>query len=254
VKPLREGRARAAIAWLDEKVEEGYAGYDAVGWPASVWIVNAMYETDELPGTLTYDEVERIERAASPPGPIIVGSLDVNDLIDRLTLIGSSLGRSRWPGPGWRRLLWSEMAARLEVDPYAIDAPPCYRSFPIDSWPVNVLPPAEGSLDREQFISLIDHLASVSVDAGNTTCFSYYTPLATSDMDKLSVHESRVDELARLYDDDAYAGSPSNIWPEDRSWFVYTDWDLWATKVSGEQSLIDRLNDDPQLETVTLTI
>jgi len=36
----------------------------------------------------------------------------------------------------------------------------------------------------------------------------------------------------------------------DRSWFLYTDWDLWGTKVSGSQSLIDELISDPDLETL----
>ena len=47
-------------------------------------------------------------------------------------------------------------------------------------------------------------------------------------------------------------GSPSNFWPEDQSWFVYTDWDRSSTKVSGNADLINRLATDPELETVSL--
>ena len=36
----------------------------------------------------------------------------------------------------------------------------------------------------------------------------------------------------------------------DRSWFAYTDWDLWGTKASGPESLINKLKADPDLETL----
>jgi hypothetical protein len=64
------------------------------------------------------------------------------------------------------------------------------------------------------------------------------------------MHRCALRELDDLYDD--HAGAPNNIWPEDRRWFVYTDHDLWATKISGRPSLIDTLQRDSALETVTL--
>ena len=42
--------------------------------------------------------------------------------------------------------------------------------------------------------------------------------------------------------------TPSNIWPADRSWFVYTDYDLWATRISGSQALIDALIEDSEID------
>jgi hypothetical protein len=44
--------------------------------------------------------------------------------------------------------------------------------------------------------------------------------------------------------------TPSNFWPSDHSWFVYTDYDLWATRVSGSQALIDALTEDGELDTI----
>ncbi|MFF8264442.1 hypothetical protein [Streptomyces virginiae] len=35
-----------------------------------------------------------------------------------------------------------------------------------------------------------------------------------------------------LYDSPEADFSPSNLWPEDRSWILCTDCDLWATKAS----------------------
>ena len=36
----------------------------------------------------------------------------------------------------------------------------------------------------------------------------------------------------------------------DRSWFVYTDWDLWATKDNGPPTLIAALEADAELDTI----
>jgi hypothetical protein len=55
-----------------------------------------------------------------------------------------------------------------------------------------------------------------------------------------------------LYEEEELAGSPNNVWPDDRSWLTFTDEDLWATKVSGGAELVDRLIADTELETVLL--
>lgn len=44
--------------------------------------------------------------------------------------------------------------------------------------------------------------------------------------------------------------TPSNSWPADRSWLVYTDRDLQGTKVSGSCELIAALEADERLETI----
>jgi hypothetical protein len=42
--------------------------------------------------------------------------------------------------------------------------------------------------------------------------------------------------------------------PSDKSWFIYSDWDLWGTKVSGSHELARRVLADNRLETVTLAV
>ena len=209
-----------------------------------------MYETDELPGGLTHDDVDRIERAAGVGEPTTTGAAGLDELLADSTLVGSPLGRSGHPGPGWNRPLWSELARRLDVDPFAIDAPPCHRSFPYTSWPASIRPPAEGSLDREQFLRLVDCLAAVTPAGGSAPCVAFYALYASGELDEPVAYEGRLQDLVALYDDED--GSPSNVWPRDESWFVYTDWDLWATKVSGSADLIDRLIRDGELEAVLL--
>lgn len=241
-----------ALAWLDERTDGGFTGYDAAGWEGKVWIVHAMYETNEMPGGITHDDIHRIELAAGAREPAMLGDVNLDEVLSEATVIGSSLGASGWPGTGWRRLLWSELAARLGVDPYDLDVPPCLRSFPYSSWPANIAPPAEGSLDREQFVRLLDHLAEVSADGYQTMCTAYCSPLASSDFDNHTVFRCDVRELTELYDNESLSGSPNNIWPDDKSWFTFTDEDLWATKVSGSPDLVERLLKDVDLEAVAL--
>jgi hypothetical protein len=283
VKRLSEPDAVAALSWLEDHVDDdpgpvhplrrtarrlvrplrrarksssGFTGYDPTGWDATVWVVHAMYETDEVPGGFTHDEVRRIELAAGAVEPETSGDAKLDKFIEDATLTGTPLGGSAWPGPGWRRLLWRELAARLDVDPYAIEFPPCHRSFPYTSWPANIAPPAEGSLDREQFIALLDRLAEASRDGNRTVCTTYRCPMAVRDWpsdDRTVVVECELRELIGLYEYEG-SGAPNNIWPTDKSWFTYTDYDLWATKVSGSPDLIARILEDDELEGVVLDV
>jgi hypothetical protein len=245
---LTQPESADALEWLGDL--DGFCGYDAPGWERQVWLLHAMYEADDRPSGLSYDEVRRIELRAGTVEPLIVGDVNLDELVPEAVVIGNALGASGDPGDGWHRLRWSDLAARLNVDPFDLDVPPCFRSFPYRSWPANIAPPAEGSLDREQFQSLLDRLASHSAAGWDTTCIACRCPLRTGDFTNHTMHRCALRELDDLYDD--HAGAPNNIWPEDRRWFVYTDHDLWATKVSGRPSLIDTLQRDSALETVTL--
>jgi hypothetical protein len=236
------------LAWLSRADESGsLTGFDPNGWETSVWILNAMYETHRLPGGLTYEDLRRIEAGAGSGQASREEPLDV--VLADAVAVGASLGRSAWPGPGWERLRWSELANRLDVDPFGRRLPPCGQSFPYASWPANIAPPAEGSLDREQFVRLIDRLGS----AGTVSdVLAFYGTAVTGELDDLTLLRGTLDELEALYDDERFPGSPSNIWPVDRAWFVYTDYDLSGTKVSGNANLIDSLLEDDDLETVVL--
>ena len=156
------------------------------------------------------------------------------------------------PGEGWTRLSWHDLARRLGLD---LDDSiyPTTLQFPYSSWPVSIQPPAEGSLDREQFARLVAHLSAVSRDGASSECFSFYTPLLSEDMVTPVVYVSTLSEVPDLYELDLdefdVSGSPTNLWPSDRSWLVYTDWDLCGTRVSGSEALIGRLLEDEALET-----
>ena len=206
-----------------------------------------MYETDSLPAGLTHDDAEKIERAADPPPPLIVGALDMNHLFPVSVNTGAPLGGTEHPGAGWRRLRWVDFAARIgaevRVDENNATLEPRQRS-----WPINIRPPAENALDREQYLRvlhLLEHADPVSAEA----CCAYVAHLSggSHDDDDELVFAGRLSEFAGLYDSDDH-GVPSNIWPSDRSWFLATDTDSWATRISGSDRLIAFLETDSDLE------
>lgn len=240
-----------ALAWLAERSPQGsnVTGFDAGGWDATAWILHAMYETADLPAGITYDDVHRMERATGVTEPVMIGEVDLEEVLADAQVVGSALGRSEWPGPGWERLRWSELAQRLDMDPFTIDVPPCLRSFPYTSWPANIAPPGEGSLDREQFLRLLEHLAAITPEGDRESCSAFYAMVM---VEQDTIYTCELRQLIDLYDQEDLPGSPSNIWPRDRSWFLYTDADLWATKVSGRSDLIERLLADRELEAVLL--
>jgi hypothetical protein len=98
-------------------------------------------------------------------------------------------------------------------------------------------------------VSRLVHVALVSI-VGT----AYYNPLTlgATDFDNLHVRAGRLGDAEILYDDPETDFSPSNLWAEDRSWCLCTDYDLWATKVAGPPALIEALLSDFEIEAVRL--
>jgi hypothetical protein len=112
------------------------------------------------------------------------------------------------------------------------------------------LGPDEGSLDCESLEALTELLAQASPDGHATKCFGYFTPLVSADFDRPPMCAFRLGDVQEVSATTPMELTPSNWWPIDRSWFVYTDWDLSATKVSGSLSLITSLTTAADLETI----
>jgi hypothetical protein len=245
-----------AMRWLagrtPDRDQADACGYDAEGWEATTWILHAMFENPDRPADATYDDAEKAtsrRRVGRRWRRLRRAERVLDELMDATTVTGTPLGRTAWPGAGWRRLPWTELGERLGVDP--LSSRPGPGSFPYRSWPLSIAPPGEGSLDREQFRRLVARLGARSPAGPDTACVAFYGLLLGNDLTP-RLYTGRLAELAGLYDDEAVPGSPSNLWPADRSWLVYTDWDLWGTKVSGDASLIAALEADPELEIASL--
>ncbi|MFJ9446285.1 hypothetical protein ACIRRH_31165 [Kitasatospora sp. NPDC101235] len=244
-----------ATDWLQELCGEGLTGFMPPATLDAVWVLNAMYEHERGPTEVSHHEYHQAGLADGSVQPLIVAGFDF-DAVGVAT--GGGLGRAEHPGTGWRRLRWAELARRTG-DPVVPDGQlPSYHCFPSvkkeGSWPVGIIPPTEGSLDRETWIGLIAILTEHSPAGPDTRCLAYYSPLTLrdADYDNHHVRASRLGDAGILYDISEADYSPSNLWAEDRSWLLCTDYDLWATKVAGPPDLIAALLNDSEIEAVRL--
>ncbi|UFR01032.1 hypothetical protein KBP30_07505 [Streptomyces sp. Go40/10] len=241
--------------WLRELAGDGVTGFMPPPLPDAVWVLGAMYEHDRLPADVTYDAYHRARAAEGGAGREVVGGIDLTGVG---TATGGGLGRAEHPGPGWRRLRWAELAARTGDPLVPQGLLPSYRCFPSaktdGSWPLRIMPPTEGSLDRETWNRLTGILTEHSPQGPDTRCLAYYNPLMLRDADFGHPHVriGRLGDAAALYDNPEADFNPSNLWAEDRSWVLCTDYDLWATKVSGPAALVETLLHDAEIEAVRL--
>jgi hypothetical protein len=96
----------------------------------------------------------------------------------------------------------------------------------------------------------VEHLAAVTEGGVRGSCFAFYAVLWNQDFEDRTVYRCELRELEHLHADPLRG--LTNLWPVDRSWFVYTDYDLCGTKVSGARDLVDRVLEDPEIETVAI--
>lgn len=208
-----------------------------------------MYENAALSSLGTHDDLHRRRLDAGTIAPLIIGDVDLDE---GTTVTGSVLGWIVRPGAPWARVTWSDYLARFPDLVPDRSVPPCFRWFPGGSQPVAVEPPPEGSMDEESLDALPRRLAGHEQARGAGEVFAFYSPMASADFDQAHLWRGGLDEIPELIEENGgpYGFSPSNIWPEDRSWFVWTDYDLSGTKVSGSADLIDAVRSDACLETI----
>jgi hypothetical protein len=244
---VRVTSATDELAWLGRpEGPELFAGIDASGWEASCWVLSAIYVNGSVRSAVTHDDVRKAEIARGIREPLIINGLNMGE---RSILQGGGLGYAPRPDSSWTRVPWSEYLPELSRVARRSEVPPCSRWFGEGSWPANVEPPPEGSLDQDSLTALLTTLAK-QCDGAETQVFAFYAAGASRDPEGEEDHVwigpiAAIPELVRKYE-----FTPSNVWPEDRSWFVYTDYDLWATKISGPNSLVNAVRSTAGLETI----
>ncbi|MDA3642534.1 hypothetical protein LZ318_21540 [Saccharopolyspora indica] len=209
--------------WLADLTQgDGLTGYEAPGRPDAAWVLGGMYERGSAAGD------------------------SVND----------GQGRDEHPGPGWERLRWAELAARVGDPVVPQGLYPCSRCFPSAEGtgirPGSIEWPAEGSLDRPTWDQLIRFLIAHSPRGANTPCLAYYNPIVAQDFETGHLRTGRLGDAQSLFDNPDIPHTPSNLWAADRAWVVCTDYDLWGTKVCGPHLLVEALLADTELEAVRL--
>ncbi|WP_428949972.1 hypothetical protein [Streptomyces sp. cg35] len=233
---------------LDLTSDDGLTGFMPRALPDAAWVLHSMYEHELGPTDMSYVAYRRA--ALTSGGVETIPGLDPADVL-------TGTGGER-PGPRWRRLRWAELARRTG-DPVVPEGRlPCHTSFPSiapGGWPVGIQAPSEGSLNRADWNRLVDILTEHSPQGAATGCLAYYSPLlhGAEDLDNPHVRAGTLADAKALYDHPEEDGwSPSNLWAQDRSWVLCTDYDLWATKVAGPAPLVEALLDDAEIEAVRL--
>lgn len=251
MRRLTQPEAAAQLEWLAAQPEdERTTGYSPAGWEAETWLLHSMYENPDLHGLGTHDDVRRRALEDGEATPDIVGGINLDEVT---TSTGTPLGFRTKPGPPWERLTWSSYLSRFPEFGPNRTYPPCFQWFPAGSWPAAVEPPPEGSLDENALHALIEILADAPSLSPELWCFAFYAELPASDFDDVHIWQAPINEIPSLLS--VYGGeyefTPTNLWSPDRSWFIWTDYDLQATRISGRRELVEMVEQHPTLETAT---
>lgn len=224
---------KAETAWTGS--DTYFTGLDIDHWEDQIWVLHKAFINDQMSGELSYDEVEK-----SLPD---VDSTEFDKQLNEKTVnSGICLGFTDLPDPPWRSITWAEIAEKHNfslklASGNSGELVPGFRCFPFSSWPTNMIAPSMGSLDLESF-AVIAELLSVH----SALCFAFYGVLDSR------CYRGDVSDLGYVIEGERF--TPNNIWPEDKSWFVYTDYDLMGTKISGTKELVDEIRANKDLETI----
>ncbi len=205
-------------------------------YPAYGKIFHPIYEDLSITDrTITWND---LEDKGDPSDPIDI------ILSNSVTVYGGEYDEA-----ALRRLKWSDLAKQrglLAFHP-EINADTFTRNFPGRSWPRYLIGADEGQLDADACQRLVHHIASLY---GDVKCFFLYDLISTFDYESDLLFEGTLQDVFAARAVERVNSSPNRWWPEDRRWFIHTDYDLTFTLVGGEIDLIDALVSDEELECV----
>lgn len=150
-----------------------------------------------------------------------------------------------------------------------LEVPPCYRWDAFLGWEeaALVLPgadfvyqPRDGTIGQAELEALVPLLRAASttdrIEAliASEDLFEDSTLGTVLDVDSVVHRRVFTLKLEELLPSMLQIGMPDVTpefwWPEDRTWVVWTDWDLLGSKVFGTKDLIDAIRRHPDLETL----
>ncbi len=245
------GSAADHLGWLREQgCDPLDSGLDPSGWADSTWVLHGIFEDPTVGKWSRSPNREALDDLARPLGRKWRRRLRRQQKRGMFISTNTSMAQ---PAPDSARIRWRDIATDAEQESWTSAAvPPSFSWFARREWPARTGHPSEGTMDGPTLDRLIEVIAAWSGNSGSDDCLAFYSPLATGEFDDVPfVVETRMDAIKQLVDAEAgRSGTPTNWWPADRSWFVYTDWDLWATKVSGPAQLVRLIRNDDWLESI----
>ena len=133
------------------------------------------------------------------------------------------------------RVMWQSLAKRQGLVFHPEFNPESFRkAFETGSWPRYLLGPAEGTLDRKTCEALISILKPFS---HAQTIYFRFSDYLINDLPHL--YSGDLGDLTAFLTKPNFGGTPECWWPEDRSWCIYTDWDLTFTLIGGSKALVE---------------
>ena len=235
------------LCWLgDNVVRDPETAVLPPGCEDSVWILHNQYvcPPDVNPGPLADEENPN-------PNPYPVA-----------------------PPPGFVRVKWKKVAEIKGVPLRGafwdgLEVPPCFRWEALLSWSEAslVLPgaeyvyqPVDATIGQVELEALLPLLRAGTTTDRMEAMFAVADPFEDSTLGRVLDVDSMVHrrvfsfKLGELLPTMLQPGlpdvTPEFWWPEDRTWVVWTDWDLLGSKVFGSKELIEELRRHPDLETL----
>ncbi|MET9657772.1 hypothetical protein [Streptomyces sp. NPDC006510] len=92
---LPSGTGAPDAFWLLELADDGLTGFMPPPMPDSMWVLNAVYEHEQVPTDLPYDACHRARVSEGTIAPQIVGGIDLSRMG---TATGGGLGSADHPG------------------------------------------------------------------------------------------------------------------------------------------------------------
>lgn len=188
--------------------------------------------------TVTWDEEKR---ATPTPVETEPGKKALAAILSDSLLVGR---RSGVEEPQGNRVLWHTLAERYGLVFHPEFNPESFRkAFPTGSWPRYLLGPAEGTLDRKTCEALISVLKPFS---HSQTIYFRFSDYLMNDLPHL--YSGDFGDLTAFLTKPHFGGTPEYWWPGDRSWCVFTDWDLAFTLIGGSRAIVEACVTHPKLE------
>jgi hypothetical protein len=175
------------------------------------------------------------------------------------------------PPEEWHRVLWKDVAAAKGVElrgPMSDgrEVPPCFRWDAMLSWQDSplfnagedtVAYPSEGSLGQLELQHLVPLLMTHATTSKMLGVPSYADPTGrVFDSGQDEGRYAFTFELPSMLDALLNHSKPNERftpelwWPEDRSWLVWSDWDLLGTKIFGSHALIQQIREHQDIESL----
>lgn len=138
-----------------------------------------------------------------------------------------------------RLIRWKQLADELGLmmhPEFNVDT--FTRNFRGRSWPRYLIGPDEGILEGEDCKELVSIIKGYY---NSEHCYFLYDLLATNDYENDLLYEGDLEDIFEVRSVENVHASPSTWWPENRQWFVHTDYDLCFTLVGGSAEMIQKL-------------